>query len=125
VRVHAMSRAQVSKGGYAARVHGMMAEARSRAERSLVATRHARWSGLVRRLARSSAPVRRPGRSNATERRPVRWSVVHLRSEAPAVAAAGRVVEEAVVGGGGKPHQICARSFSGLTIGSPCLQLNA
>jgi hypothetical protein len=115
VRVHAMSRAQVSKGGYAARVHGMMAEARSRAERSLVATRHARWSGLVRRLARSSAP----------ERHLVRSSVVHPRSEAPAVAAAGRVVEEAVVGGAGKPHQICARSFSGLTIGSPCLQLNA
>jgi hypothetical protein len=103
----------------------MMAEAKSRAERSLVAASHARWSGLVRRLARSSAPERPPGRSNAPERRLARWSVVHPRSEAPAVAGVGRVEEVAVVGGGGKPHQICARSFSGLTIGSPCLQLNA
>jgi hypothetical protein len=115
VRVRAMSRAQVSRGGYAARVHGMMAEARNRAERSLLATSHAKWTGLVRRLARSSAP----------ERHLVRWSVVPRRSEAPAVAAAGRVEEVAVVGGGDTPHQIWARSFSGLTIGSPCLQLNA
>src|SRR3954447_20559036 len=96
VRVPEMNRPQVSRGEYAARVDGMMAEGQNHADPKLVATSPVRWIEFVRR----------PARSNTPERHLVRGSVAHRRSTAPAavvVVVVGRVEALGVVAGGGNP----------------------